>query len=346
MSIFIIGEAWGIEEARQRTPFVGGSGYELTKMLSDAGIRRSDCYLTNVFNLHPPANDLSFLCGPPDGALPGYPKLLRGNQKDYSHYTGDYVKSLYLPELERLSNELLTEDPNVVVCLGNTALWALLGKTAISRLRGTTTTSTHCAAGFKLLPTYHPAAVLRQWSLRPVVVVDFQKVLRESKAPDIIRSKREIWIEPTLDDINEFFERFLPSCEILSVDIETLGREITCIGFAPNPRLALVVPFRDPKRLGRNYWPTFDIECKVWKIIRQVLESPEIPKLFQNGLFDVGVLYKGYGIRVAGAKEDTMLLHYSLQPESLKGLGFLGSIYCDEGNWKDMRPKKVLKRDD
>jgi hypothetical protein len=42
-----------------------------------------------------------------------------------------------------------------------------------------------------------------------------------------------------------------------------------------------------------------------------------------------------------------MLLHYSLQPESLKSLGFLGSIYCDEGNWKDMRTfKKGLKRDD
>jgi len=45
--------------------------------------------------------------------------------------------------------------------------------------------------------------------------------------------------------------------------------------------------------------------------------------------------------------EDTMLCHHAIQPESLKGLGFLGSIYSDEATWKGMaKHAKTIKRDD
>src|SRR5256885_15230622 len=61
--IAIVGEAWGAEEEIQRAPFVGASGWELTKMLSEAGIHRADCFLTNCFNLRPqPSNDIENLC--------------------------------------------------------------------------------------------------------------------------------------------------------------------------------------------------------------------------------------------------------------------------------------------
>jgi len=78
-----------------------------------------------------------------------------------------------------------------------------------------------------------------------------------------------------------------------------------------------------------------------------VLEDPEIPKLFQNGLYDIPFILRTVGIRVLGAAHDTMLLHHALQPESLKGLGFLGSIYSDHGPWKSERkgPSDTIKRD-
>ena len=69
-------------------------------------------------------------------------------------------------------------------------------------------------------------------------------------------------------------------------------------------------------------------------------------KLFQNGLYDIAFLWRAYGIKVMNASEDTMLLHHALQPEALKGLGFLGSVYTDEGAWKQMREKvATIKRD-
>jgi len=77
-----------------------------------------------------------------------------------------------------------------------------------------------------------------------------------------------------------------------------------------------------------------------------VLEDPEIPKLFQNGLYDIPFILRTVGIRVLGATHDTMLLHHALQPESLKGLGYLGSIYTDHHAWKtEYRNSKTIKRD-
>jgi len=345
--IAIIGEAWGEAEAKARSPFIGWSGQELTRMLAEAGIHRTDCFLTNVFNLHPPGNDRSFFCGPKEERLEGWPKLLHGLEKGMSNYRGDYVRKDFAPELERLSDELVDLDPNIIIALGNTACWALLGTTSISRLRGTTQLSTHCASGFKVLPTYHPAAVLRQWDLRPVTVVDLAKAHRESAFPDIRRPFREIWIEPDLKDIHDFLAQHVAPASLLSVDIETSGRRVTCIGFAPSPRTALVIPFTHPGRLGGNYWPTESLDRQVWGLVKGILENPHPPKLFQNGLYDSAFLYRGYGIRVAGAAEDTMLLHYSLQPESPKALAFLGSVYANEVNWKDMRQKKTtIKKDD
>jgi hypothetical protein len=52
------------------------------------------------------------------------------------------------------------------------------------------------------------------------------------------------------------------------------------------------------------------------------------------------------GIRVMGLEEDSMLLNHALQPESLKSLGYLGSVYSDEGTWKNMRKEHTTKRDD
>jgi len=337
MSIALVGEAWGEAEERTRQPFQGAAGYELNKMLAESGIRRADCLVTNVFNLRPRGNDVKSLCGPKPAGLVGYPSLGKSL----------YVANELRPHLERLADELIEFNPNVVVALGNTAMWALTGRTAISKFRGSTCLSSHTVSGFKVLPTYHPAAVLRQWDLRPVCVIDLAKALRESAFPEVRRPHREIWIEPTLEDIYEFHDKYIKGCRILSVDTETIGRRITCIGFAPSPHRGIVIPFDDPSRLGGNYWPSPALERQVWDYVKRVCEDPDPPKLFQNGLYDIAFTFKGYGIKIAGAAEDTMLLHYSLQPESLKGLGFLGSVYCDEGSWKEMREhKKTLKRDD
>lgn len=327
MKIAIIGEAYGVEEEKERTPFVGWAGSMLNRLLDEADIRRQDCLVTNVFQLRPHNNDILSLTGPKDEAIPGYPALDKTK----------YIRSDFVNELERLSRELLDADPNVIITLGNTAMWAMLGKTKISKLRGITDLSTHTATGFKVLPTYHPAAIIRQYSLRPITIIDLIKAKRESEFPEIRRPRREIWIEPTIDDLHAFDARYIQGCEILAVDIETAGTHITCVGFGPRPDVALVIPFFDGRRPDRNYWTDRKDEVAAWRFIQSVLLRAEIKKLFQNGLYDICFLWRANRIRVINAAEDTMLLHHSLQPESLKSLGFMGSIYCAESGWKSMR---------
>jgi uracil-DNA glycosylase len=335
--LLILGEAWGVEEERERMAFVGSSGWELNKMLEEVGIRRADCYLTNVFNHHPYRNQIIDFCGDKSEGLSGYPALIKGK----------YVRREFESELTRLGDDILSADPNLILALGNTAMWAMLGKTTISKLRGTTSISTHTVAGYKVLPTYHPAAIFRQFELRPTVIMDLFKAAREQHYPEIRRPKREVWIEPTLEDIDEFDRQYIQPATTLAVDIETSGTAITCIGFAPNPQLALVIPFTHEKKLGRSYWPTHQHEYNAWSAVRTILLRPRPRKVFQNGLYDIAFLWRAYGIKVYGADEDTMLLHHALQPESLKSLGFLGSLYTSESSWKQMRSKhETIKRDD
>lgn len=337
--IAIVGEAWGEHEERQRSPFVGPSGYELTRMLDEAGIHRAECHLTNVFNLRPkPSNDIENLCAAKSDAGAGaqLPPLKAGK----------YIRPEYLPELTRLYSELSAVRPNVIVALGNTATWALLHNAGISKIRGTVAESP-VLTGRKILPTYHPSAILRQWDLRPVTVLDLTKAKRESEFPEIRRPRRTVYIEPTLDECYWFKSQFLDDAKQISFDIETIGNQIDCIGFAPDPSVALCLPFIDMRKPGGNYWQTLEEELRAWDFVRGVLALPQ-PKSGQNTLYDIHFLWRGYGIAPTNYSDDTMLLHHALQPESEKGLGFLGSVYTNEASWKLMRTrgKTTIKKDE
>lgn len=362
--IVLLGEAYGDNEEKINAPFVGASGLELLRMLEEAGLLlltaadkdyiarywrernpllldmvwrlHPEFHRTNVFMRHPPGNKIEFFCGGKKEGIVGYPAIKPSK----------YVRREFIPEIERLGDELVRLDPNLVICLGNSALWALCGTTGVGKLRGTTCLSSHTVTGIKCLATYHPAAVLRQWELRPVTVVDLMKARREAEYPEIRRPKREIWIEPGVEDIERFINDHIMECNSLSVDIETSGNRITCIGFASSPQLSIVIPFDAPGAKARNYWDSKEKEEIVWQLVKGVLENRSIRKLFQNGLYDIAFLWRAYGIKVYGAEHDTMLLHHALQPESLKGLGFLGSVYTDEGAWKHMRKTETIKRDE
>lgn len=371
--ILLLGEAPGEQEAKIGSSFVGASGVLLLNLLHDSGVihltsddrgllskywttqdpncteavwqMHTEVHRINVFAQHPPKNDLSWFCGPKEEALPGYPPLIK-KKPEYRYWRGGYLRKEFAHELDRLGDEILRYDPNLIVAMGNTPLWALCGRSGITKLRGTTCVSTHTVSGYKLLCTYHPAAVLRQYELRPTTVADFSKINREKEFPDVRRPRCEIWIEPAIEDIERFIEEHIKGCALLSVDIETSGNQVTCIGFAPRKDLALVIPIHDSRNKSGSYWTTAEEELRCWALIRSILENRMIPKLLQNGLYDSAFLWRSYGIRIMGMREDSMLCHHALQPEALKGLAYLGSVYTDHGPWKSERTKnETIKRD-
>lgn len=141
--LVFVGEGPGEEEDRQGLPFVGRAGKLLTQMIEAMGLRREDVYIANVVKCRPPGN--------------------RTPEKDEI--------ATCLPFLDR---QLAVISPKVIVCLGNVAAQALLGTgEAMLRMRG----KWFDWRGAKLLPTYHPAYLLRNPNAKSIVWEDLQKVM-------------------------------------------------------------------------------------------------------------------------------------------------------------------------
>ena len=332
-SVMFVGEAWGREEEDAKQPFVGASGRLLHSLRKQAGIPYDVCHFTNVFNHHPPGNDITHFCRHPTDPtlsrrIPGLNAIARGH----------YVDAYWSGELERLEREVLSASPNVIVALGNTALWALCGTGGIKANRGSPRLSYH---NHKVIPTWHPAAVLRNWSLRIVCLMDILKAKRNMSFPEIRTPTRHIITAPTLADITTFHEA-AASAPYLVCDIETQGGTITEVGFARSPTHAIVIPFL--LRPNRSYWPSLLEERAAWDGVRRLCR---LPLVGQNFAYDMKYLWRTMGIPCPNFVGDTMLLHHSLQPEMEKGLAFLASLYTEERSWKYMRAaSKEAKKGD
>jgi len=344
--IAIVGEAPGEEEDKQGIPFVGSSGRELSRMLQDAGIVREDCYITNVFLDRPPANDIHKWCVDSRTATQEWREL--GNTGKYPYKPlapAKYLRLQYMHERARLHAELEAIKPNVVIALGNTALWALTDDTGITKHRGTAMRSPHILA--KIVPTYHPAAILRAWDLRAICVSDLIKAARESRSPDIHLPVGNVWIKPTLSDVIQFKLLYLDKADFIGVDVETARFEagqlahITCIGLSAGTR-AICIPLVDRTKPDYSYWNAEE-ESVIYKLVKDVLHN-DAPKVFQNGLYDIQY-FRHYHINVKNAICDTMVMHHSLYPELPKDLGFLGSLYTNFPSWKHLRPRGLGGKD-
>ena len=332
--VVIVGEAWGEAEENERRPFVGPTGRFLNHCLAVAGIDRRSALLTNVFNLRPrPTNDIKNLCGSKAEGIKGRPPLVKGK----------YVRQEYAHELSRLFAEIDAFRPTLIIALGATASWALLDTAGIRKIRGAPSVG---YAGIKALPTYHPSAVLRQYSLYPVLIADLQKAAREATFVEVRRPSRFIHVEPSYEDLLNFERQWIEPSPSLSIDIETAGNQITCFGVAPSIDRCLVVPIIDDTKANKCYWPDLDTEVAVWQWIRRICALPKSEIVGQNFNYDMKFLFQSYGIPVTHATDDIMLLHHAMQPELEKSLGFMGSIYTSELSWKFMRPKHTVKKED
>ena len=338
--IAFLGEAPGADEEGMGKVFVGTSGQLLNELEKHAGIERKRCYHGNVFSHRPPDNKLAPWCvsqaeakGLSEGTHPWYPWLMTGLAP------GQYVRPERLgAELERVKAEIESVKPNIVVTLGNTAAWAMLRQTRVTKIRGTVCESV-LIPGLKVLPTLHPAYILRQWDMKIVMIADLMKAKIESQYPEIRAPDREIWLEPTLEDLPRWWLAYYKPGDTLTFDIETRKGYITCISFSTNAGNGISIPMVDSRKPRGAYWPTPEADLKAMEFIREKLENPSIPKSAQNGLYDIQWLWDRWHIQVLNFEHDTMLLHHALQPELPKGLDFLGSIYTNERAWKTWGPR-------
>lgn len=331
--IMLIGEAPGADEQLQGRPFVGVSGEILRGMCKTAGIDFAQTYRTNVFHKRPQNNQIETFCDEGrENAIPGYPALFRGQ----------YVNAVHAPELARLEEEILAVNPNVIVPLGNTPLWALLREPPkISATRGRTQYASIRGKQFKIVPTFHPAYIARTWKDRVIAIQDLIKARLQSEFRDIRLPSRHVLIDPTMQEVRDFFREHVDPAKIVCMDVETSHRQITVCGIATSPHVGIVVPFWDSRKESNSYWDDPKDEAECVALFRSLLANAEIEKIHQNGMYDMSYYVDNWKARCMGMSEDTMLLQHAMWPELKKGLGDLSSVHTDEAAWKMMRLKNI-----
>ena len=143
--LMFVGEAPGEDEDKKGEPFVGKAGQLLTKMIEAMGLRREDVYICNTVKCRPPNNR-----NPEPDELSSCEPFLKG--------------------------QLAAVQPEVIVTLGKFAAQALLREeTPISRLRG----SWREYEGIPVMPTFHPAYLLRSPQEKGKVWDDLQQVMKK-----------------------------------------------------------------------------------------------------------------------------------------------------------------------
>ncbi|MBI5244465.1 MAG: uracil-DNA glycosylase [Elusimicrobia bacterium] len=158
--VMFIGEGPGYEEDRQGEPFVGKAGQLLDRILAATGLSRKTEYIANIVKCHPMAD-------------PSDPSK-RGNDRQPSPEETASCRH-YLDE------QILLIRPRCLVALGAVAARVLLGtQEGITRLRGRW--REYLPAGgedpFPLMPTFHPAALLRDPNLKADVWTDMKELKR------------------------------------------------------------------------------------------------------------------------------------------------------------------------
>ena len=308
--IAIVGEAPGRDEEREGVPFVGASGRVLNSSLKKAGIKRYECYLTNVVKTRPPKNDFSIF---------------------YEDKKKTKPKEELIVARAKLIDEINEINPNVTIALGGEAVKALTGQddAKITNWRGSIMNT---LVG-KVVPTFHPAYILRVWKANPIMLADLNRAREESLTPDIILPKRKLLTAPTFSEVKAFLE-YCKTQEYLSFDIETMqGDEwfIDCVGLAPASDYAMCIPLCNTDRTP--YW-SLDEEIMVLQMLADVLSDYKIKKIGQNAQYDI-IFLESLGVPVNNLWFDTMNAAKVLNPEFLKGLDFLTSIYTREPYYKD-----------
>lgn len=321
--ILLVGESPGRVELTKNRPFVGPAGKLLDRLLRQAGITRSDCYIVNTVGEFVESIDdvISFK-----------------KKKEWQQIGKAWVSDKYLENERVLFSLINNSSANVIVPLGKVALYATTGYTDITKRRGSILTS-EIFPGKKIIPTIHPAAALHEYLFEYFITQDLRRALDESITPELVLPERTCVIQPSFVQCLEYIERAQQQ-EYIGFDIECIrvrqieyfqDWEISCLSIALSAEEVICIPFIDEH--GNDYFPV-DQEIAIWRELRKLLTNQKVKKIGQNMVFDASFIYRKMGI-VINPIEDTMIAAALLYPEFPKGLDFLTSFYTREPYYKD-----------
>lgn len=327
--IVIVTEAATADDIWKGMPLAGSAGDFFAKLLHEAGILVSECYITSVIKTRVPGD---------------YPRALFSQTKSTAQKAGltevlhgTYVAPTLPASIAALQEEIALVHPRVVIALGDLSMFALTAVYgSVDTWRGS-----HLEAlvdeGITVIPTYPPAAIYKQWQVKGFCVRDLQRARDVSLRPELYQYPTYTFtIRPSFEQVRSTLSSLLTEVaggkELwLSVDIETIARQISCIGLAWNVREALCIPFMT---LDGHYWSEEE-EIEIAFLLKALLTHPLCLVIGQNFNYDNQYFarYLGY---LPNQQFDTMIAQHVLFPGIPKALDFLSSMYCHwHRYWKD-----------
>lgn len=307
--LMIVGEAPGYNEDIKGQPFVGRAGQLLDSLLKETGLHRDQIYITN-----------SVKCRPPSNRTP----------------TRKQVKicSVHLQE------EIKQVQPKAILCLGNTALQAVVGSSGINKHRGRWLKSKE--AGIDTVATFHPAAALRNPSRIPLIKADLTLFTNREYAHKV--PKFPLRIVRSVEDVL----RCLKACKkarVIAYDLETKGDDtVLCMSLALGDEYGKVKPVVYFVPLGHPQSPL----RRKWKDIMRLFiplverRAPYKAKIVgQNIKFDDSWFIKLFDAR-PNPTFDTMLASHLIDENTPHGLDYLSQVYAGAPAYKHKVNRRAL----
>lgn len=297
LPLIFVGEAPGVQEAKQGRPFVGPSGKVLRKILGSLGIDLDRCYVTNAY------------------------KLYHGRPQTPTKEQLERHRGELLEELRSVVNGFRWNP--VIITLGNTALWALTGdyKLKVTKVRGQPIEVDGLPT---IVPTVHPAAVLRGVQSPHDMLNDIARAVRIARG-DFKKPEVRWTLISTAEALAKWSSK-VPDGATIAADIETSGYywwsddEVIMLGlYHPDTGAAAIIP----KHALKN--------PRVREQLRLLASRTRWEG--HNFKFDTHFLRKA-GIPVR-YDDDTMLMHYVLdERRGTHGLKQLASHVFGAPDWE------------
>lgn len=307
--VVFVGESPGAHEVRQNKPFVGESGQLLAHVMREVGLD-VEPFVTNAFSCLPPQGD--------------------GKSKD--KILNDACRSCR----SRLVAEISAHPRRLIIAMGNAAVRSLTENWSFTITKGRGNVVASDLAELGILPTFHPAHILRNEGLMPQFKVDLAKAasMLAGEKPLELALRREI--VTTKRQLRQLARELVTAGNAVA-DIESTGLDrqkdwLLCVGIAPwsfkrsfeevladLPVVRIITNLRDYMRLHRyihalkfNY--TFRHASNATRNrLRGSAREFDVRWIWHNGKFDISFLQaRGVPRRMAVVHEDTMLMSYTL----------------------------------
>lgn len=328
--IMVVAEFPSDGDLRAGVALSDGTGSVFNDVLKDAGILRSQCYITSAIKLRPPG-----------GAIESLFALKKKDITPAHVITREkHVMPLVCDHMQMLAREIEQVRPTVIIALGNAAMWMLTGQWGITSWRGSML-DCDLAPGLDyrpaVVPTLPPGFLNAAWEKRGIVVHDIKRAAVIAKAGGFKRPDYAFIIRPDFDTAIKHLELLQRLVEAeptkLSVDLETRAYQIACIGIAWSKVEAICIPLMCVER-QQGYWPEYEEAEIVYRLWR-LLTHPNAKVVGQNFHYDAQYTDRYWGF-VPRLVRDTMIAQHSCFSTMPKGLDFLSSMYCEfHEYWKD-----------